>query len=121
MKGLLCTMHLDAFKQPTRGDLSFFASDSRISSVLGVLVWQEKPEKDETQNCGNHLKPLEDADMAGTGPYAPWIWLGGQGNGEDGHEKCQAVKVSHMVQPLTVHWFQQQTVSSVRIHHDPVW
>ena len=33
---------------------------------------QEKPEKDDTQNCGNHLKPLEDEDMAGTGPYVPW-------------------------------------------------
>lgn len=34
---------------------------------------QEKPEKDQTQNCGNYLKPLEDEDMAGTEPYVPWM------------------------------------------------
>lgn len=40
-----------------------------------VVFWkrQDKPEKDETQNCGNHLEPLEDEDMAGTESYVPWM------------------------------------------------
>lgn len=37
---------------------------------------QDKPEKDETQNCGNHLEPLEDEDMAGTESYVEKYYKG---------------------------------------------
>ena len=32
------------------------------------------PAKNDIQNCGNHLKPVDDADMPGTKPYA-WVLL----------------------------------------------
>ena len=77
MQDLWCTMDVDCAwktdhaRRPVLG--------TRAQQFLSV-VWQEKPGKDETQNCGNHLKPLEDADMAGTGPYAPWIEPSGWGH-----------------------------------------
>ncbi|CAE7351454.1 PNC1 [Symbiodinium pilosum] len=38
------------------------------------------PAKNDIQNCGNHLKPVDDADMPGTKPYVEKYYTGPESN-----------------------------------------
>lgn len=63
---------------------------------------KDKPEKDETQNCGNHLKPLEDADMAGTGPYEEKYYKGYPMGNATNPDHLPAVNVKACVAPCCI-------------------